>query len=138
MIFICLGLGFLAMAGVGFLLQNGRGGSETATATVVRLEPNSGRRSDGSRSTTWCPVIGFTTARGEKIEIVSNTCTSPSAYLEGETMQIDYDPADPQNAAYGGFFTRWLVPLVFAIFATIFIGLSVLFRLLARRGREDS
>jgi hypothetical protein len=136
-IFCAMALAFLAVAGFGTWLQLGKGGDEHATATVVRLETSRLRSgSSGSYTTTYCPVIAFTTRRGERVEIASRTCSSPSAYLVGETLAVDYDPADPRNAAFGGFFTRWLITLVFGILAAIFIGLSVLFHLLAQRGRR--
>ena len=132
-IFFAMGLAFLAVLAFAVWLQLGKGGSEQATATVVRLETSRLRSGGGSYRTTYCPVIAFTTSRGERVEIASQTCTAPSAYDVGETLSVDYDPADPQNAAFGGFFTRWLITLIFGIFATVFVGLSALFHVLAQR-----
>ncbi|RJF88799.1 DUF3592 domain-containing protein [Oleomonas cavernae] len=131
-----MAVAFVAVVAVAVWLQLGKGGSEQAIATVVRLETSRLRSGNGSYRTTYCPVIAFTTRRGEQVEIASQTCTTPSAYEVGETLSVDYDPADPHNAAFGGFFTRWLITLVFGIFAAIFIGLSVLFHVLAQRGRR--
>ncbi len=138
-IFLALGIGFLGVAVVALQLQLGRGGQEKATATVVRLETTTSSSSSGGvRRTLYCPVIAFTTGRGQRVEIESQACASPPAYEVGETMAVEYDPADPANAAYGGFFTRWLITLVFAIVGAVFFGLSVLFGVLDRRRRGVS
>ncbi|PWR22589.1 DUF3592 domain-containing protein [Zavarzinia aquatilis] len=132
-ILIAMGLVFLATLGLALWLQAGRGGAEKATGSVLRYETAGGRSSSGPGRTLYCPVVGFSTRDGRWIELTSSTCAQPPAYAIGESVEVDYDPAAPEMAAFGGFFTRHLLSLVFGGIGAIFTVLGVVILALVRR-----
>ncbi|MFA5120548.1 DUF3592 domain-containing protein [Zavarzinia sp.] len=121
-----LAIAFLAIAGYA-ARQQLRAAGARADGTVIRLE------AAGGPQPAFCPVVAFTTTAGEPIELRSGVCARPPAYDVGETVAVDYDPADPQNASYGGFFTRWFLVLIFGIFG---LGIAVGSGLLLWQGRR--
>ena len=134
-IFIAMGLLFLATMGLALWLQAGRGGAEKTTGSVLRYEMSGGRSSGGQPGAPlYCPVVGFSTGDGQWIELISSACARPPAYAIGESVEVDYDPAAPEMAAFGGFFTRHLVSLVFGGIGAIFTILGLIIR--AAMGRR--
>ncbi len=121
-----LAVAFLAIAGYAARRQLLAAGAR-AEGTVIRLE------AAGGPQPVLCPVVAFTTAAGERIELRSGACARPPAYQVGEKVVVDYDPADPRRASYGGFFTRWFLVLIFGIFG---LGIAVGSGLLLWQGRR--
>ena len=102
-IFILIGLGLLA--GAFYMYQNTSEFLRNATradGTVIELIAS--RSSD---STTYTPVVTFTTLEGEKIEFTSSTSSNPPAYSQGEHVDIFYKPSAPQDAKLSGYFSLW-------------------------------
>jgi hypothetical protein len=102
-LFTAIGLGMLI--GSFFLYQNTAGFIENASIAqgiVVNLEPS--RSSD---STTYRPVVQFTTQTGEKIEFASAASSNPPAYSKGEHVEVLYLAAKPQEARINGYFSLW-------------------------------
>lgn len=137
-IFIAMGLVFLAIFALALVLAAGKGGAAKATGTVVRFEMSGGRSSNGgSGPPLFCPVVRFVTADGREIELTASTCSRPAAYDIGESVEVDYDPAAPEDAAFGGFFTRHLVALVFGVIGLVFSVVGIALRgAIARRLRK--
>ncbi|WP_206733612.1 DUF3592 domain-containing protein [Flavobacterium sp. YO12] len=105
--------------------------AETVQGTVVELIS---KRSDNS--TTYAPVVSFTTKAGNKIEFTSSVSSNPPSYSEGESVEVLYDPAEPKDASINGFASLWIGPLIFGILGTVFflIGFGIiLFGILKQR-----
>ena len=73
-----------------------------AQGTVVDLLPV---RSDNS--TTWKPVVRFTSADRQNVEFTSSTSSNPPSYSKGEKVEVLYAPANPYDAKINGFFSLW-------------------------------
>ena len=123
-VFSVVGLGMLALA---FYLT-----TSTMSFTADALEANgvvvdlvSSRSSD---STTYRPVVEFTTQTGQQIEFVSSTGSNPPSYSRGEEVVVLYNPGTPENARIDGFFSLWGAPLIVGVMGFIFaaVGLSMI------------
>ncbi|RZJ47761.1 MAG: DUF3592 domain-containing protein [Flavobacterium sp.] len=131
-------VGLALLIGAFFLYQNKKSFLEkaiTVEGTVTELLPS---RSDNS--TTYKPVVTFTTKDDKKIEYTSSVSSNPPSYHVGEKVEIFYDPADPYDADINGFFSLWLAPLILGIMGSIFflIGFSIiLFGKMKQKKIED-
>src|SRR5689334_22069695 len=83
-------------------------GSVVATGEVVEMvarqscrDRDDERDGSGGReicSTVYAPRIVFTAADGREIDFTSDIAEAPSAYAEGDTVDVRYDPARPAQA----------------------------------------
>ncbi|WET02125.1 DUF3592 domain-containing protein [Flavobacterium sp. YJ01] len=100
--------------------------AETAQGTVVEMIPK--RSKD---STTYSPVVSFTTKSGQTITYTSSVSSNPPSYDIGENVQIFYDPTNPNDAEINGFFSLWLGVIILGFIGIVFFligSLGVLFR----------
>lgn len=106
-----------------------------ANGKVTDLERSRSSSSSGS-STTYRPVVEFTTATGKRIEFVSSVGSSPPSHRVGESVKVLYNPADPQSARIKSFFQLWFGFLIVFFLGLAFatIGLGMIF--VRRRGRK--
>lgn len=111
-------VGLAMLAGALALYVNTRTFLQEATqapGTVVELLPV---RSDGS--TTWKPVVRFTTGAGREVEVRSSSSSSPPAYERGETVTVYYRPEAPASARISGFFSLWGGAVILASLGGVF------------------
>ena len=132
-IFMLVGLGLMLVGGYAAMrTQEFLGDAASAEGTVVDLE-----RSRSSDSTTYRPVVRFTTADGRPVEMVSSVGSNPPSYSVGERVGVLYNPELPEDAKLAGFFSLWFLPLLFtglgAVFASIGLGVSLSAKVKARR-----
>lgn len=109
--------------------------AETTQGTVVEMIPK--RSKD---STTYSPVISFTTKTGQQITYTSSVSSNPPSYEVGENVQIFYDPADPKDAEINGFFLLWLGVIILGFIGIVFFligSLGVLFRYLKNKKAQN-
>ena len=106
-----------------------------ADGRVTELERSRSSSSSGS-STTYRPVVEFTTATGKRIEFVSSVGSSPPSHRVGEAVKVLYKPTDPQSARIKSFFQLWFGFLIVFALGLVFaaIGLGMIF--VRRRGRK--
>lgn len=64
------------------------------TGTVIDLI----RETDNEGYVSFAPRIRFTTAGGREQEYTSNIGTNPASYTIGQTLEILYNPENPQEA----------------------------------------
>ena len=76
------------------------------TGTVTRME-----ESTTNGSSTYSPVVEFT-ANGQTYTFESNNSSYPPEYEVGETVNVRYDPADPNTAQIDKYTERWLMPVL--------------------------
>jgi hypothetical protein len=91
----------------------------TAPGTVTELVAV---RSDDS--TTYKPVVQFTTAKGEAIEFASSTSSSPPSYRVGESVQVLYRENDPRDAKINGYFSLWGGSVILAGLGAVFFSIG--------------
>ena len=109
--------------------------AETAQGTVIEMIPK--RSKD---STTYSPVVSFTTKSGQQINYTSSTSSNPPSYDVGENVQIFYDPANPNDAEINGFFSLWLGVIILGFIGIVFFligSLGVLFRYLKNKKAQN-
>jgi len=109
--------------------------AETAQGTVIEMIPK--RSKD---STTYSPVVSFTTKSGQQITYTSSTSSNPPSYDVGENVQIFYDPANPNDAEINGFFSLWLGVIILGFIGIVFFligSLGVLFRYLKNKKAQN-
>ncbi|WP_295980192.1 DUF3592 domain-containing protein [uncultured Variovorax sp.] len=63
--------------------------------------------SERDESGTWKPLVRFKAPSGEVVEFAPSSSSSPPAYKVGETVDVFFDPNDPQDAMLDGFFSLW-------------------------------
>jgi Protein of unknown function (DUF3592) len=95
--------------------------AERADGTVVALD----RVEDEDDADLYYPVVKFTTADGRTIEFRSSSGSSPPSHSEGDSVEVLYDPDDPQDARLSGFMDLWFAPLVCAALGTVFTAIGV-------------
>jgi hypothetical protein len=86
----------------------------------------SSRSSDGD--VTYSPVISFQTPDGQTIEFKSQSGSSSRWPAVGQTVEILYDPRNPQQAEINSFSSLWIAPLILsALGAAFFIIGTIVF-----------
>ncbi|HKU90636.1 MAG TPA: DUF3592 domain-containing protein [Steroidobacteraceae bacterium] len=122
-IIIFLGIGVLMLSIAALLWNHTRSflaRAQETTGTVVELREV--RDKDGG-SSTWKPVVKFTTARGRNITFAESFSSSPAPYDVGEPVTVLYLPDEPEEARIRGFGSLWLG-------ATIVGGIGLVFTLI--------
>ena len=88
-------------------------------ATVVEVV----KKESKSDSDVWFhPVLLYVDKQGEEHRVESNVSTSTNRYVIGQTMEVLYDPDDPQEMTLGSATAVWVGPIVLftlAAFLTI-------------------
>ncbi len=93
-----------------------------ATGTVVELTTQA-----TARSSIICPVVEFTTSSGEKIRFTSEFGSRPAGHKIGQSVNVRYDPSDPQKAEIDSAMNQWLVPLILIFMGVIACCMAVAF-----------
>jgi hypothetical protein len=91
------------------LLQRGA----MARGTVVGAEEDTSRDQDGTSSTTYNPVVQFTTADGRTVEFTSAVGYSREPDVGG-AVDVRYLPGDPEQAEIDRA-TMWVLPAAFGV-----------------------
>ncbi|MBD2355591.1 DUF3592 domain-containing protein [Tolypothrix sp. FACHB-123] len=89
--------------------------------TVIDVVRRSSRDSDGDISYAYYPVIKFTPASGEETIFESTTGTNPPSYSRGQSINILYNPQQPNSARENSWFTLWGFPAIFTGIGSIFV-----------------
>jgi len=102
-----------------------------AQGIVVDLE----WRRDSDGDSTYRPVVEFTDQSGTRHQFVESIGSSPPAFSRGEEVEVIYDPWAPDEAIIDSFTTRYLFPLAFGGFGSLFalVGSGLMFAWFRRR-----
>ncbi len=84
--------------------------------TEVVKEPNYGDYSRHSSLWRYRPRVRFSDEKGREFVFLSPTSNSYPTYQVGQTVDLLYDPINPNAAQLRGFFSQWAGPLFGAIF----------------------
>jgi hypothetical protein len=98
--------------------------SQEVKGTVIRMLSSSG--SEGG--TVYAPVFRFTTIQGQVVEVQEKVYSNPPGFSVGESVDILYDPQNPDKARPKKWSSLYFVPLLLSGMGAIFgcIGLVVL------------
>ena len=80
-----------------------------------------------ARSSIICPVVEFTASSGEKIKFTSEFGSRPAGYKVGQSVNVRYDPVDPQKAEIESAMSLWLTPLILVFMGVIACCLAFVF-----------
>ena len=71
------------------------------------------------------PIVEFKTASGQVVQVESNHEYSPAKYLNGDQVEVFYDPKDPTHADINDPFEVWSGALAVPLFGLIFILIGI-------------
>lgn len=130
-------VGFAMLAGAFLLYHNTRTFLEDATRTegsVVELI-----ESRSSDSTTYRPVVDFTTSAGDTIRFASSSGSNPPSYSVGEKVAVFYLADAPQQAHVDGYFSLWGAATIVGGLGSVFflIGAGLMLVPMLKRRRDD-
>lgn len=127
LIFVAFGAAFL------FFSISRVTNQSTATGIVIDVAQST----DGDGDTTYRPVIEFLAENGQSYIFTGRTGSSSRPQV-GSSIDVLYDPADPQGATEKTFTNLWLFPIVFGGFGLVFLIFMAIGRnRVSRRGEAD-
>ncbi|MCP1315815.1 MULTISPECIES: DUF3592 domain-containing protein [unclassified Halomonas] len=107
-VFILVGAALLVLAVS--LFQQSRAFHAKADSTEGRVVELVESRSQDS--TTYRPVVTFTTDDGTRVQFTSREGSNPPRYAPGERVEVLFDPDNPRNARLDGLFDTigaWMI-----------------------------
>jgi hypothetical protein len=93
-----------------------------ATGTVVDLAAR-----QGNRGIIYCPVVEFSVPSGEKGRFTSEFGSRPATHQVGQSVNVRYNPVDPQKAEIESAMSIWLTPLILVFMGAIACCLGIVF-----------
>jgi Protein of unknown function (DUF3592) len=130
------GLGIILLAIGAFLLIREKAflsNDLLATATVTSLASDL----DSSGNPVKCPVVNFTAANGQAVDYdASDFCANPPRYQVGQTIQVLYDPQNPNNVQFSGFVGEFGEGFLFTFLGLLFFLFGVWIYFWARKMRQ--
>ena len=130
-IILAIGLILLAISGVMYLINAifiSR--AELADGTVTLI--NTSFDADYN-STTFCPLVRYSTKAGQILTYDSDVCSSPADYKVGDQVQVYYDPQDPGKAQIKNFWSQYLQSTTMGGLGLPFVGLGALLLIASRK-----
>jgi hypothetical protein len=125
-VFLLIGIGLLG--GAFYLYRNTSNFLDTARkapGTVVALRSGA-------------PEVKFRTEQGREIQFTSSVSSKPPSYSVGDTVEVLYQPDQPDNAEVNSFMTLWLGVMIAGAMGTVFslVGLALVFALRRKSGGD--
>jgi hypothetical protein len=134
-LFALMGLGLL-VASV-FIYLNTRSfinSSARAKGTVIAHAQS--RSSDGGL--TYAPVISFRTPDGQTVEFKSQTSSNNPSPALGESVEVLYNPRNPQEAEINSFTSLWILTIILSALGAGFFIIGTTVFIAFRRTDTDS
>lgn len=89
-------------------------GYVSAPGEIIEVVPHVAVGSIGkSTSLHYFPDVKYTTVKGEEVIFRSQAISKADHYRAGDTVEVLYDEADPQQAVINSFSALWVVALIF-------------------------
>ncbi len=84
-------------------------------------------RINGQRGYLYCPQVEFRASNAQTYKFQSEVGSQPPAYKIGQSVQVVYEPADPNQAEIDSFMAMWFMPGCMVLFALVFsmLGLAL-------------
>jgi hypothetical protein len=128
-ILLVVGCPFLALAaGTYYYASASTADWVLVPGTVTGMSESHGTDSEGFANTTYCPYVAFETAEGEAVEVSVNECSSPPAYDNGDSVEIFYNPDNPQQVRLKGGVAQMLgtvFAVVFGLVGAVLAGIGL-------------
>lgn len=91
------------------------------------------------KSSSYAPIVRFTTKKGETISFISEASSALSIYSKGEHVKVLYDPSNPDNAEINDFFSLYLGQVIvggIGLFIVLLgLGIAVIPKLKGRKNK---
>jgi len=84
-------------------------------------------KADSEGGGGYTPVFEFRTLQGKKVEFSGNLQTNPPQFKVGQTVEVLYDPEDPEEARINRGFNLYFVPAFLGLFGLVFGGMGTFF-----------
>lgn len=107
--------------------------AQQTTGTVVELLEV---RDKDDGSSTWKPVVRFTSRDGSDITFAASFSSKPAPYDVGESVEVLYLPDDPNEARIKGFASLWLGTAILGGMGLVFAGICAGILLGTRAGEK--
>ena len=92
---------------------------------VIRLNEVSVTDSEGTNSVVYEPVIRFQEQSATEVEFVAPG-SNPASFDVGDSVDVVYQPGDPQNSRLNSFSSLWFGSILSGIFGVLFCSVSLL------------
>jgi len=76
--------------------------------------------SHDSESSGYTPVFRFRTFQGQEVEVSGNLRTNPPQFQVGQTIDVLYDPENPQKARIKKWMNLYFVPALLGFLGLVF------------------
>ena len=117
------GVGFLLAALAMFFLIRTRifiNNSQQTQGTITQMV-----YSRDSESSGYIPVFRFRTLQGQEVEVSGNLRTNPPQFQVGQTIDVLYDPDNPQKARIKKWMNLYFVPALLGFLGLLFGGIGI-------------
>jgi len=92
-----------------------------STGTITGLDLK-----QSSDSSSYYPVVQFRTLENQIINFTSSVGSNPASYQVGETVEVNYNPTNPNSAKINDFTSNWLTVLILGLMGTVFSFLGLI------------
>ena len=130
-VLLSIGLVLLAIGGVMYLINAvfiSRAELVDGTVTLINTSFDA-----DYNSTTFCPLVRYTTKAGQPLTYDSDVCSSPADYKVGDQVQVYYDPQNPGKAQIKNFWSQYLQSITMGGLGLPFVGLGALLLISSRK-----
>ena len=97
------------------------GRAQKTQGTVINMVYSHHQDGDGGYS----PVYRFRTITGQEVVVTDNVSSSPPQFQVGQTIDVFYDPENPQNARINKWFNLYFVPMLLGFMGLVFGGVGI-------------
>ena len=132
---ILTGIGIFLLAWAGFAyIQSAYFVSyaQETTGTVVALALST---DPDNNANFYCPEVSYITQSGQTVHFNANICSTASTYKIGDSIDVYYDPQDPQGAQIKSFGAQYLAATSLVI-SGLPIALAGLLGIVLQKRRE--
>jgi hypothetical protein len=95
--------------------------AQETKGTVVRMLSKSGSKG----GIIYAPVYQFRTIDGRTIEVEESIYSKPPQFQEGQSVDILYEPQNPEGARVKKWMNLYSLPLVLGGMGVIFVGIGI-------------
>jgi hypothetical protein len=119
--------GLLVVVGLFFFIRtrNFLGKAHEAKGTVIEMAYRQNSSADSNSGGGYVPVYQFETEDKQRIVKQDGLATNPPRYQVGQTIDILYDPENPEKAHVNRWMNLYFVPALLGGLGLIFCGAAV-------------
>lgn len=100
--------------------------AQQTQGTIVDMVLSRGSSSSSTNASyTYAPVFEFRAISGQMIRVQESVSSNPPQFQVGETVEVLYDPEDPQNARINKWSNLYLFPTLFGVIGLLITAIGV-------------